>query len=192
MDEKKKLWGRGIYGSKDVPIRILDLFIGGAILLIVVFMFTFALNGGFSITFDSNGGTEVTYQKVKYGKLVEEPTEVVKPGYVLEKWVTSDDESLAEDWDFAVDTVTYDMELFAVWQAAEITVKFDLDGGMVDGQESAEEITAIYRESYGNLPEVTKEGYTFEGWVYSGNIISEESVVETTGEHVLTALWSQE
>ncbi len=192
MDEKKKLWGRGIYGSKDVPIRILDVFIGGAIVLIVVFMFTFALNGGFSITFDSNGGTEVTYQKVKYGKLVEEPTEVIKPGYVLEKWVTSSDESLAEDWDFTTDTVTSDMELFAIWQADEIIVKFDLDGGMADGQEFVEEITVTYGENYGELPVVEKEGYAFEGWIYSGNIISEQSVVEATGEHVLTALWSKE
>ena len=35
-EEKKKLFGRGIYGSKDVPIRILDGLIVGMILLAVV------------------------------------------------------------------------------------------------------------------------------------------------------------
>lgn len=113
--EKKELFGKGIYGKKDAPIRTLDVFIAGMILLIVIFSVTFALNGGFIITFDTNGGTDVEYQKVKYGDLLEEPTDVSRQGYVLEAWMTSDDETLAEVWDFEVDTVTSDMELVAYW-----------------------------------------------------------------------------
>lgn len=191
MEEKKQLFGRGVYGKKDAPIRVLDKFIIGAILLIVIFIGAFAMNGGFSITFNSNGGTEVNYQKVQYGELIEEPSDVIKPGYVLEQWATSEDETIAEVWDFEVDTVVEDMELVAIWTPAEITVKFDLDGGNVDGAESVEDIIVIYGDVYIGLPIVEKEGYTFEGWIYSGNMIDENSVVEATGEHVLTALWSQ-
>ena len=36
MAEDKKWFGRGIYGSKDVPIRILDGFIIGAICFVVI------------------------------------------------------------------------------------------------------------------------------------------------------------
>ncbi len=191
MEEKKSFFGRGIYGKKDAPIKVLDKFIIGAVALIAIFMCTFAMNGGFSITFDSNGGTEVDYQKIKYGELIEEPSDVSKPGYELEKWVTSDDETLAVEWDFDADTVEADMELFAIWIAADIIVKFDLDGGSIDGSESVEDMTVMYGEAYTSLPVPEKEGYTFEGWIYSGNVISDESIVEATGEHVLTALWSQ-
>ncbi len=192
MEEKKSYFGRGIYGKKDAPIRVLDKFIIGAVILIVVFICTFTLNGGFSITFESNGGTEVSYQKVKYGELVEEPSDVVKPGYNLEKWVTSSDETLALDWNFEEDTVESDLQLYAIWTPADITLKFDLDGGLVDGETSIEEITVTYGELYGELPYVEKAGYLFNGWVYSGNVIDENSTVEATGEHVLTALWVEE
>lgn len=192
MEENKSYFGKGIYGKKDAPIRVLDKFIIGAIALIIVFICAFTLNGGFSITFESDGGSEVSYQKVKYGELIEEPTDIIKAGYVLEKWVTSEDETLAVEWDFSEDTVENDMELFAIWTPAEIVVKFDLDGGLVDGEGSAEEQVVSYGSVYGDLPTVEKDGYVFGGWVYSGNVIDENSIVEATGEHVLTALWVEE
>ena len=46
-EEKKKLFGRGIYGSKDVPIRILDGLIVGMRLLAVVLTVIFSINGGY-------------------------------------------------------------------------------------------------------------------------------------------------
>ena len=49
-EEKKKLFGRGIYGSKDVPIRILDGLIVGMILLAVVLTVIFSINGGYRVT----------------------------------------------------------------------------------------------------------------------------------------------
>ena len=52
-EEKKKLFGRGIYGSKDVPIRILDGLIVGMILLAVVLTVIFSINGGYRVTFDT-------------------------------------------------------------------------------------------------------------------------------------------
>ena len=73
-EEKKKLFGRGIYGSKDVPIRILDGLIVGMILLAVVLTVIFSINGGYRVTFDTRGGGEIPYQKLRYGKLVEFPT----------------------------------------------------------------------------------------------------------------------
>lgn len=192
MEEKKTLFGKGIYGKKDAPIKVLDCFIGGAILLIIVFVVSFALNGGFIITFDTDGGSEVTFQKIGYGDFVEEPTGVTKPGYELNGWMTSDDETLAEVWEFSVDTVTSDMTLVASWTPASITVKFDLDGGNVNGIESIDGIMVTYGEIYGELPVVDKEGYVFDYWIYSGNVIDGSTVVEATGEHVLTACWIEE
>ena len=43
---KKKWFGRGIYGSKDVPIRVLDTAIGVLIAVILIMILYFAVNGG--------------------------------------------------------------------------------------------------------------------------------------------------
>ena len=126
----KKQWiGKGIYGKKDVPIRILDGLIVGFVLTIIVLVVVFAINGGYYVTFDTDGGSEVSKQKLRYGDHIEMPEEPVKPGYEFIHWVTSDDEYLAEEWNFAENKVETDITLYAVWQPAEMTVKFDLDGG---------------------------------------------------------------
>ncbi len=190
--QPKKLFGKGVYGSKDVPIRILDKLIIVIIVTIIAMVVVFTLNGGYNISFDTDGGTEIDSQKIRYGELIEEPETPIKAGYTLEKWVTSDDETLAVDWDFAIDEVVEDMTLHAIWVAADVVVKFDLDGGTVEGSESADDKVVVYGETYGTLPEVTKDGHLFDGWVYSGNIITEETVVTMTGEHILTARWIEE
>lgn len=145
------------------------------------------------VDFNTNGGSEVLTQRLRYGNLIEEPTEPQKAGYVFDGWVTLDDPSLAEEWDFNQDKVEGDMVLYALWSPAQITVKFDLDGGNVAGKESIDDLLVTFGEPYGtNLPIPSKAGYQFDGWIYSGNIINEDTVVTTSGEHVLTARWIQE
>ena len=65
----------------------------------------------------------------------------------------------------------------------------DLDGGTVNGWSEVESITVTYGQVYGALPVPEKEGAVFAGWMYSGQIITADSTVTMTGEHVLTALW---
>lgn len=187
----KRWFGRGIYGSKDIPIRILDGGILGMVAVIIIMIVVFAINGGYVITFDTQGGSEVASQKLRYGKTAAEPEVPIRAGYEFQGWITSLDESLAQEWDFSEDTVEKDITLYAVWTPAEITVKFDLDGGTVDGQTQAPDKQVVFGEAYGGLPVPTKEGCQFDGWVYSGDIITEETTVKTSGEHVLTARWKQ-
>lgn len=183
---KKRWFGRGIYGSKDIPIRFLDGFIGVLLAAIVVMIIFFAIRGGFYITFDSDGGSAVEKQKVRHGHLIEEPENPVKPGYVFNGWWYEKQETM---WDFDTFTVSESMELIAQWVPATVMVKFDLDGGTLNGEADAEPIEVTFGESYGKLPVPQKEGYTFKGWIYSGNEITEDSQVMTNGEHVLTAEW---
>ena len=68
---KKKWFGRGIYGSKDVPIKILDKLILGLILATVILTVVFTVNGGYFVNFETDGGTEIESQKLRYGQLVE-------------------------------------------------------------------------------------------------------------------------
>lgn len=191
MEEKKrKQWiGKGIYQSKDVPIKVLDMLILGVFAVIFILTIVFAVNGGYRVTFDTDGGSEILTQKLRYGNLIEEPETPQKAGYVFNGWVTAEDTSLAEEWDFEKDKVEGDMVLYALWNPAQITVKFDLDGGNVEGRESIEDMQMTFGEPYGMLPVPSKAGCTFGGWIYSGNIVNEDTILTTSGEHVLTARW---
>ena len=157
-EEKKKWFGRGVYGSKDVPIRILDGFIFGAIAVVLLLVFRFATHGGYVVTFDTDGGSAVEEQTLKHGDLVMEPETPVKPGYVLKEWITSLDPSLAKTWNFDEDMVENDVTLYAVWEPAEITVKFDLDGGNLNGSAVVPDQTVTYGEAYGALRRAGQRG----------------------------------
>lgn len=189
-DVVKKQWiGKGIYGKKDVPIRILDGMIGLFVATILIMIVVFAINGGYYVTFDTDGGSEVSKQKLSYGDYVEQPETPVKPGYEFVHWVTSEDEYLAEVWDFATYKLETDTTLYAVWKPAEMVVRFDLDGGQFSENDAVTEKIVTFGGVYGELPIPEKEGYRFDGWVYSQQIISEDTVVVMTGEHILTARW---
>lgn len=187
--EKKKWFGRGIYRSTDVPIRILDKLIAVFIATIIFLVIIFAVNGGYIISFDTDGGSQIATQKLRYGNYVTEPETPIKPGYILKKWVTSKDESLARKWFFETDKVEGDQTLYAVWEPASLMIKFDLNGGSFNKQAANSEKQVTYGEAYGTLPVPEKAGARFSGWLYDGKIIDESTVVTMTGEHVLTAQW---
>lgn len=186
---KGKWFGRGIYGSKDVPIRILDGLIGVLIVVIVGMIIFFAVRGGFNIVYDTDGGSEVAARKVRYGEFLTEPETPYKPGYTFDGWYT-EKEGETVLWYFQSEKVTGDMTLTAHWVPAQFTVKFDYDGGTGAAGSTVESKQVTFGETYGELPTPVKEGSTFGGWEYSGQIITADTVVQMTGEHVLTATWN--
>ena len=186
---KGKWFGRGIYGSKDVPIRILDGLIGVLIVVIIAMILFFAVRGGFNIVYDTDGGSDVASQKVRYGEFITEPEIPYKPGYTFEGWYT-EKEGETVQWYFQSEKVTGDMTLTAHWIPAQITVKFDYDGGTDADGSTQESRQVTFGETYGELPVPVKDGSSFAGWEYSGQIITADTQVQMTGEHVLTALWN--
>ncbi|MBR6770964.1 MAG: InlB B-repeat-containing protein [Lachnospiraceae bacterium] len=188
VNTRHRIFGRGIYGSKDVPIRLLDGFIAGCILIIVSMIIYFAIHGGYTVSFDTRGGNEIPSQKLRYGKLVEEPEEPIRQGYEFAGWYYENDgEKL---WNFAAGQVGGDMTLLARWEPAMVTVKFDSDGGELLETEVSKQV--LYQGEYGELPLPTKEGFRFAGWIYSGEMITPEHKVMMPGEHVLTAVWESD
>ena len=186
---KGKWFGRGIYGSKDVPIRILDGLIGVLIVVIVGMIIFFAVRGGFNIVYDTDCGSEVAARKVRYGEFLTEPETPYKPGYTFDGWYT-EKEGETVLWYFQSEKVTGDMTLTAHWVPAQFTVKFDYDGGTGADGSTVESKQVTFGETYGELPTPVKEGSAFGGWEYSGQIITADTVVQMTGEHVLTATWN--
>lgn len=188
LEARKKWFGRGIYGSKDVPIRLLDGLIAVFVLAIIGMIVFFTINGGYHVAFDTFGGSGVTSQKLRYGELVAEPEVPMKPGYQFEYWYQEEEPETM--WNFSTRKVGGDVTLCAQWVPAKILVKFDLDGGVTsDGNLSIAPKEVVFNETYGELPTPVKEGATFTGWEYSGSMISADSVVWMTGEHVLKAIW---
>ena len=186
---KGKWFGRGIYRSKEVPIRILDGRIGVLSVVIVGMNIFFAVRGGFNIVYDTDGGSEVAGRKVRYGEFLTEPETPYKPGYTFDGWYT-EKEGETVLWYFQSEKVTGDMTLTAHWVPAQFTVKFDYDGGTGADGSTVESKQVTFGETYGELPTPVKEGSTFGGWEYSGQIITADTVVQMTGEHVLTATWN--
>jgi uncharacterized repeat protein (TIGR02543 family) len=70
-------------------------------------------DGTFTVTFDSNSGSAVPSQDVKSGEKVTEPQNVTRGGYTLDGWYR--DSAFKTKWDFAADTVTADITLYAKW-----------------------------------------------------------------------------
>ena len=68
------------------------------------------------VFFNANGGSpDPKFQKVLYKEKASAPTEQpTKEGYDLEGWFNKDGDAL---WDFAVNEVTKDTELYAKWKA---------------------------------------------------------------------------
>ena len=156
---KGKWFGRGIYGSKDVPIRILDGLIGVLIVVIVGMIIFFAVRGGFNIVYDTDGGSEVAARKVRYGEFLTEPETPYKPGYTFDGWYT-EKEGETVLWYFQSEKVTGDMTLTAHWVPAQITVKFDYDGGTDADGSDMESKQVTFGENYGVTYRNTKEAGT--------------------------------
>ena len=70
----------------------------------------------FTVTFDVCGHGEApeAYTDVLYGSLIDEPDTPTAEGWIFVAWYK--DEELSEKWDFADDTVTEDVTLFAKWR----------------------------------------------------------------------------
>ena len=139
----------------------------------------------YTITFDPGQGTvaeptrTVTYDET-YGTL---PTPT-RPGFEFDGWEDSNGNKITES-----DTVkiTEDTTLKATWLGAQYTVTFDYDGGTPATPESK---TVRNEGKYGELPEPTKQGYTFKGWYNSNEEkIESTSTVNLTSDETLKAKW---
>jgi uncharacterized repeat protein (TIGR02543 family) len=114
----------------------------------------------YTVTFNADGGSPVPgNQSIASGGLVTAPGTMTKAGYTFGGWYK--EAALTSQWNFAADTVTADMTLYAKWTAAATyTVTFNADGGTpVPGNQTI---------THGGLVSapgaITRTGYYFGGW----------------------------
>ena len=116
------------------------------------------------VTFVENGGTPINPNsvRVKAGSRLAEPP-CTKTDHTLDGWYKED--TFEKKWDFAADTVTSDMKLYARWTkdstpAVEHQVTFEPNGGISINPNPL----TVKTGSKLTEPVCKREGYTLDGW----------------------------
>ena len=76
----------------------------------------------------------------------------------------------------------------------ELTVYVDVTLDACGGVLTEDEVTVIFGDAYGELPEPTREGYIFDGWftaVTGGELVEKNTEVGSKTAHTLYAHWTQ-
>ena len=141
----------------------------------------------FMVTFDSKGGSEVNPAKVGSGKTVTAPAAPTKAKSIFAGWYTSKDKgvTLSETaWDFAKNTVTDEITLYAKWIEAW-TVTFNANNGSEEKSVDVEKGKTVKKPA-----DPKKDNYTFEGW-YTDKACKKNFDFTTaiTGDLTLYAKW---
>lgn len=143
------------------------------------------------ISFDSNGGLgDFNPISKQFGATIILPDVTpTRKGYTFLGWA---DQVNAEQPQYQAGSgfvVNAEQTLYAVWDANSYTLSLDTAGGTVNPPTK----TVTFGQVYGALPVPVRGGHTFEGWFLAdGTQITEESNVETAGQHIATAHWTVE
>ena len=152
--------------------------------------------GSYQVSFDSNkgeGSSEPTTAEaitLTYGTVYKELPVVSRTGYDFAGWYTEAEGGTLIQTGMSF-VQTEDSTLYAHWNAQRFKVSFDSNPGSGSSvPTTAEAIEVTYDKTYGSLPEVTREGYTFDGWhMEDFTKILEDSVVDITEDITLQAWW---
>lgn len=153
-----------------------------AVILIGIIMF-FVLKKDditYQVTFKNETLTELV--EVKENDTVSKPSDPEKEGYTFEGWYYD-----GTKFDFTTE-ITEDIILEARWtkdSVKKFVVTFNTNGGEKIDSLNVEEGKVII-----DIPEPTKEGYTFEGWYYNNERFNFNTAI--TKDITLVANWKQE
>lgn len=119
-----------------------------------IYTVTFNSQGG---RFDGQDGPETTTKKAVKGRTVEAPDAPERGGYRLDGWFK--EENCENQWNFATDTVTENITLYAKWQET-YTVTFDSqDGNPKLSNQTVDKGSLVTKPA---AP--TKENFDFDDW----------------------------
>lgn len=118
-----------------------------------------------------------------------------RTGYKFLGWSTDSSATTAtytdqESVTNLADTQDAEVTLYAVWKQMDFTLSFDTQAADVPNPASK---TVTYEQAYGELPALTRTGYTFNGWTLEktgGTTITKDSTVNTAADHTLYAQWT--
>lgn len=136
-----------------------------------------------TVVFNCAGGNSVDDRVLESGAALGAgmPT-CVREGYTFDGWFT---EANGGTRVYGTDKITESRTLYAHWTANNYRITFDGCGGKV----SVSNQIITYGESYGNLAEATRVGYTFAGWYYLDNRYT-DGIWDIAEDITLTARWN--
>lgn len=140
----------------------------------------------YRVEFDSNGADscDVKFRYIPNGSDIGELQLPEKEGYKFDGWWYNGERITAN----TVFNLTDDITIEAKWGEGN-RVFFVTEGG-----ECSEEYRYIVRtEALGTLPVPTRNGYSFEGWLFElgeeSYVVSEDTVIDVDFDYTLTAQW---
>ena len=143
----------------------------------------------FTVSFNSNGGNEVAAQTVVEGDKATKPINPTKDGFTFVAWY-KDNNTFADEWNFATETVTADVTLFANWSAVTFEVTFNSNGGSAVSKQTVAQGGKADKPA----PDPTKEGFNFAGWFTDNNTFANEwdfAVHTVTEDITLFVKWTE-
>ncbi len=140
----------------------------------------------YNVSFDATGGTEVsTVKKLPYGDPYGTMPLTTKAGYDFAGWYTAESGGTR-----ITETSTFTQQknqvLYAHWTPKSYMLSFSDP----EGHNAVGNISVTYKSAYGTLPKITRKGYDLEGWYLNDEKIVASSIVNTIGNHTLTAHWT--
>jgi uncharacterized repeat protein (TIGR02543 family) len=134
-----------------------------------------------TITYDSNEGSAVIPTSGLFEETIILPIDPQKLGYTFVDWYK--DEALTQVNDITAYPDS-DITLYAKWDAAESTIKFDTKGG-----DELEDLVELTGDAI-TLPIPTKAGYEFLGWYKDDQLtISFDDTTMPAGMTLVYAKW---
>lgn len=145
----------------------------------------------YQVVYDAQGGLpSESISTVTYGQAYGSVAQPLKAGYVFTGWFTQPTGgALVTPTDTYL--ATENTRLYAQWTLSSYSVSFNSNGGSA-ANPSVKSVT--FGSPYGELPTVTRAGYTFAGWfteLTGGTLIQIDSLVSRTENHTLYARWNQ-
>ena len=132
----------------------------------------------YEVTFDSDGGSKTDKQRVIENEKATEPKVPTKEGYKFLGWYLNDTK-----YDFKT-KVTKDITLKAKWEKiVQYTVTFDKNNGTTNETKTVNSGEKVVKPA-----DPTKEGYTFDAWVYENKAFDFNTPI--TGDITLTATYT--
>ena len=122
----------------------------------------------YTVSFNTNGGSPVPdSQSITHHGMVVQPPVMVKTGYGFGGWYK--EATCTNEWDFATDTVTGNITLYAKWNINYYTVSFNANGGSPVPYSQ----NIAHGEKVVTPPAMTKTGYSFGGWYEEADCINQ-------------------
>jgi len=129
----------------------------------------------YTVKFEANGGDPVPdSQNIVHGEKVVPPSAMAKTGYGFGGWYK--ERACTNEWNFATNTVTGNITLYAQWDVNYHTVNFNAN----DGSPAPNQQTIAYGGKVVRPSAITKTGYGFGGWYKEADCINQWDFTSNT------------